>query len=683
MTHGSSYRNTVLISVAGVTGLVWGLRFLPYLIPQGRVWGVNHLLFLPPVYLWIYAALGIIILSLFFRPVAQISNRVFGSAAAVLLERPFPKRWLFAAVCAVIFFWFLKLPVYLLGDSFSVTANISNDLPVIYKWSEIGSIFMAVIVSKIIPVAGAESGVYAYGVISVLSGGATIFLLFALAYELGNDRTQRLFIFCLTLFAGWTLLFFGYTENYPVLWPFITGYVYFGIRYLRGKNSLIVPFVFLAASMVLHLQIAFFIFSFILLLFSRGLPARLYENHKKIILSIIVLGMAGAAVLFYKFYQQSLELQIYLMPLFVGHGATAGYTLFSIDHLLDIGNQLLLLMPAFPVLLILSFGRWRKLFTDRLNQFLILLSLGGFAFLFIIEPRLGMGRDWDLFALAGLAPLLLVAKIAIERHSILSRFFPVIIIASLTMIMPYLAVNMNYDSAVENYKFLLSLDRERGRTGVTNLIKMYDEKGDKAVVDSLKVILRDHYPAATLAPTAYELIDQRRYDEALIISDSLFKLDPYSIENFLLRASILIKQEHYARAIQDLETAADLGRYDSRPLIRLAQAYNQLGQFEKMMMVLRKAQQCDAKSFKVAEGLSSGFYSMGRYDSALVYAQKMIEVEVNNPAGYIAAGLCAQRSGNLTLAESYLTNFLRLDPANPLANRAKEILASINRAITQ
>lgn len=683
MTHGSNYRNTVLISVAGVTGLVWGLRFLPYLIPQGRVWGVNHLLFLPEIYIWIYAALGIITFSLFFKPVAQASNRAFGNAAAVLLEKRFPKRWLIVAGISVIFFWTLRLPVYLLGDSFSVTANISNDLPVIYKWSEVGSIFLAVIVSKLISVAGIDSGVYAYGIISVISGGATVFLLLALAYELGNDRAQRLFIFCLTLFAGWSLLFFGYTENYPILWPFVTGYIYFGIRYLRNKNSLIVPFVLLAASMVLHLQTAFFIFSFILLLFSRGLPARFYKMHKKLILGAVVIVLAGGAYPLYKYYQQSLALQIYLMPILSGRGATAGYTLFSIDHLLDMGNQLLLLMPTFPILLVLSFGRWKELLANRLNQFLILLSLGGFAFLLIIEPRLGMGRDWDLFALAGLAPLILLANIAIERHKSLNRYFPVIIVASLTMIMPYLAINMNYDSAIENYKYLLTLDRERGRTGVTNLLKMYDEQGNNAAVDSLKDILRNHYPAATLAPTAYELIDQRQFDEALIICDSLFSLDPYSIENFLLRASVLLKQGRYARAIQDLETAADLGRYDSRPLIQLAQAYNQLGQLDKMMVILRKAQIRDDKSFKVAEGLSSGFYSMGRYDSALVYSQKMIDVERNNPAGYIAAGLCAQRSGNLTLAESYLTDFLRLAPDSPMAKQAREILASINRAVTQ
>ncbi|MFH1700571.1 MAG: hypothetical protein ABIE07_08290 [Candidatus Zixiibacteriota bacterium] len=612
----------------------------------------------------------------------QISNRVIGSAATMLLEKPSPKRWLVASGFFVIFFWLLKLPVNLLGDSFSVTANISNDLPVIYKWSEIGSIFLAVMVSKLIPVSGAESGAYAYGIISVLSGGATILLLFALSYELGSDSAQRLFIFCLSLFSGWVLLFFGYTENYSILWPFMTGYIYFGIRYLRGKNSLVVSFVFLAASVLLHLQTVFFIFSFILLLFSRGFPARLYERHKKIILGTIILGCAGSAVLLYQFYQRSLELQIYLMPLFDGRGATAGYTLFSLEHFLDISNQLLLLMPVFPVLLVLSFGRWRELFANRLNQFLILLSLGGFAFLFIIEPRLGMGRDWDLFALVGLAPLLLVAKIAIERHDLLSRFFPVIMVASLTMIFPYLAVNMNYDGAVENYKFLLTLDRERGRTGVTSLLKMYEEQGNIVAVDSLKDILRDNYPAATLVPTAYEMSNRGQYREAMILTDSLFKLDPYSIEIFLLRASIQLKQGHYARAIQDLETAADLGRYDSRPLVQLAQAYNQMGQLEKMMKALRDAQQRDVNSFRIAEGLSSGFYSMGRYDSALVYARQMIDLELNNPAGYLAAGLSAHNSGNLTLAESYLTEFLRLDPANPMADRARDILAAINRAIT-
>ena len=88
---------------------------------------------------------------------------------------------------------------------------------------------------------------------------------------------------------------------------------------------------------------------------------------------------------------------------------TPDYTLFSPTHLWDIANQLLLLIPILPALLIIAFLRPMRSF-EPFDLFLLFFSIGGLVFLFGIEPGLGMARDWDLFALSGVGPLLFLIR---------------------------------------------------------------------------------------------------------------------------------------------------------------------------------------------------------------------------------------------------------------------------------
>jgi len=77
----------------------------------------------------------------------------------------------------------------------------------------------------------------------------------------------------------------------------------------------------------------------------------------------------------------------------------SGYSIFSYDHLIDIINQSLLLSPLLLVYIV--FFKAKALFTnDKIETlFLAISSIGGLIFLLFVDPKLGMARDWDLFAL--------------------------------------------------------------------------------------------------------------------------------------------------------------------------------------------------------------------------------------------------------------------------------------------
>jgi tetratricopeptide (TPR) repeat protein len=660
-----------------IISFLFALHLLPLLMPESRFWGFNHLLFLPVPIIMIYLAGCVLCLFMFFPPAHKVAGRFYESLADTLFKRGYISRWMILALASLAIFWFGRPEIFLLGDSHSVAANIGNELPVIYKWSEMGVIYLAYFVAKLLPFTGNELGEYAYGLIAVFSGAITVSLFLAIAYELGRSKEERLFIFCLSVFAGWIVLFFGYTENYPVLWPMMTGYIYFSIRYLNHKGNILLPTLLILLSLVLHLQILFFLMSYLLLVLSRGKPAEIYQKYGKYVWSGLALVSIGGGYLFMQLYNNSFEFRTYLMPILEGRPATPDYSIFSLPHLLDVINQMLVLVPLLPALLIMGWRGWRSIVKSKIDLFLILLSLGGFMFLVIIDPKLGMGRDWDLFALSGLAPMLLFSKNIVASRRISKFLYPAVITASLVLVFPFVATNLSHQPAIDNYKSLLRLDLPKSRTGLTILRTIYHAKGDSITVDSIQQALIDAFPAVHQAPRAYQLAEEGRFDEAMILVDSMAMVDPHSVELINLRGTVYLKQGNYARAVRDLELAAKLGRYDSRLLVPLAQAYGHLNQYERMMENFKKAYKRNPKSAPVLEGLATAFFTQNIIDSANYYAGVLMQHYPNHPSAYMVAGFCAVKLGDKASAEVHLTRFLKLAPNDPRVPQVEQLLEAM------
>ena len=661
-------------AVLVMTALLWAIHFLAFLMPGARLWGINHLVFLPSAYTLAYVLGGLCVAAMFFPSLREAGAKLYEAVAEWLLARPSRAKWMILAAAALVVFWLARLPVFVLGDSIPAMANIGSDKPAIFKWSEMGAIYAAYLVAQIIPYTGARLGEYAYGVIAVGSGAVTVYFFCCLAYEIGKDAAGRLFMLCLILGAGWIVLFFGYTENYPILWPFMSAYLYFSVQFLREKGSLVWPTVMLLAALILHLQTLFFLASFPLLLVARGKPARFYAAHKKAIRLAAAVACVAVAFAIIRMYQDSQELRSYLIPLLNGRPPAADYSLFSPTHMADILNQFFLLAPLLPLLVVLGWKGWRVMLTDKIDLFLSLLSLGGMIFLFGIDPKLGMGRDWDLFALVGLPPTILFAKNMIDLKRLTPALYPAIAVAAAVMVFPFVAANQRYDSALANYQFLLGLDLPRSRSGMVILRNLYSDIGDSARADSLDGVMREKLPVTRLIPLAYSLAEEGKLDEAMVLVDSVELFDPGSPEFLTLRGKIYLKQGKYVHAIQDLERAARLGRYDSRVFSNLAEAYCRLERYDRMLGALREAQRLDPHDEYTIDGLTTAFFYLGQFDSAFVYAQQRIATGTAPALSFLAAGVSAANLGYRDKAKVYLERFVEMAPDDPNRGRAEQLL---------
>ncbi len=668
----------IKLAVLGAAVALWLLRFIPLLIPHARLWGINHLFFLPPIYTIIYAVAGGLCLLAFIPQISRRMQSWFESWGDSLFGRSMYLRWAIVGVILLPILWFFRMPTNLLGDGYTVINNIAGDMPVIFKWSETGAVRAIYAVARILPVEGLSRGEYAFALVSVLSGAVTLFFFCGIAFELTEDALTRLFFLCLLVFSGWSLLFFGYAENYPILWPFTTGYVYFAVRYLNGRGPLIVPIIFLAAALILHLQTIFFLSSVIVILFGRGKGRRIYNRHTAVIWGVFA-GIVVVAVAAYLWeYHQSLPFRIHFLPLFIGRTATPDAAMFSPAHLLDMANELLLIAPLLPVLIILGWKGRRSLVNNPVGVFLLLFSGGGLLLLLMLDPRLGMGRDWDLFALSGFGLTLAAMWSIAGAESIGKRLYPALAVLAAVLVFPFFATNLTAKSSIDYMKWLLNLDPAQSKSGMVMLRDFYADRGNTAAADSVNLEIGRRHPSANLGIAAINLLAAGQYDQAMALADSMFVLDPTSKESFNIRGNVYLKMGRYKQALKDLYTSLELGPYDYRTMVRVAEVYYRQNRIDSAMKYLRRAQKYGPRAPTVIESMAVAFLAQRQYDSAFVYGKRLVQIDSMSATGYFITGAYYYMHGDSAQARTNLTHCVRISRPGPNRDQAIGMLRKLD-----
>jgi tetratricopeptide (TPR) repeat protein len=617
---------------------------------------------------------GLLAPALFLDGISARFLKLFDLIGAALFSRQTRLKWLAVSVAAMILFWLFRLPAVLLGDGPSIAINIGSD-SVFFKWTELGATCAVYLISRVLPLTGVELGEMSYRLLSVLSGGLTIFFFFAMAEEIGRTAGEKLSCLLFLSIGGWLLLFFGYVENYPVLWPCVAAYIFYALRYLTAKGSILPPVLVLLVAVFLHLQMLFFVISLLPLILAGGWGRNLYRRHRRTIMaSTAILGLGGA-IIFLRLYHNSMTFHLIIIPLWNGRAPDPQYTLFSPAHLLDMLNLLVMVCPLLPVLALTALMHRNGDKPDRIDHFFLAFAVGGMAFLTLIEPRLGMGRDWDLFALSILGLWLYL----VHRNANFSvqHYFPQLATAGIIVMLPFFAANLAYQPSLDRYKALLSLDTPRSRTGITLLRNMLKQAGDTATADSLEQALKSSFPAYAGVPRAYQLIEENRLDAALILADSLLGLDPFSQELYILRSTIYIHQRRTQLAVRDAEEAYRLGKDDYRVLYSLSAAYQAVGRYDDMRRVSREARSLSHDSMIIMESYATEYISLRRYDSAGWYGKQMIRLDSTNATGYMLVGYGAYMAGDTAAARHYLHRSLELNPKASVKTTATALLGKL------
>lgn len=390
--------NLSFTAAAGFAVLLLAVKTVFAVHSAPLAWGINYFTFLPPVYLWVFAAANIIVLIAARKfPLRQVER------LAEFMERK-PGLVVGATIglfiAAAILF---RVRIPLLGDSFILIKNYVNTLNGAHSLHLSREPLALYFFYPVMQLFGttrfpAMMDAFLYG--ELVLGTGFIVMAYFIVRTLFTRPAERLLGFAILLSAPYMQLFSGYVEIYSVVLVVLTAFVLIGVQYCKKRIAF--P-IFLASFILL---ICTHLLAIILL------PAVIYAGcleYRRSGWKILVITCAALAALALMVAALGgLSLRQYLP-----HDSSAHYLsitparddqyqvygLFSTYHCTDILNLLLLESPFVVFLLPFLFRRSRA--EEKLpaaTRFIALCAALFLGFVLIAKFDLGMATDWDVSA---------------------------------------------------------------------------------------------------------------------------------------------------------------------------------------------------------------------------------------------------------------------------------------------
>lgn len=529
----------------------------------------------------------------------------------------------FAAVIPFAAFVVFRASPALLGDGWlrgrEVPADIIRPLEFLSAWLacrtyELGR-----------PLFGID-GPGAVAIVSIFAG--CLFLFFIWYYprriwEHSRDRgAARIFL----IVSGVVALFFGYVESYALPCALIVGALLAAEANRRGKCPFSVVVLLLVAAAASH---------FMAVILFPALLALALSGHRRCVGRIVVVGTLGVVallwaylVLFASTYAQEAAAASMVLPLF--SQPPLDYGLLSPEHVLDLANLLLLVCPGVAIaapLLCASHNRKQK---AGGRAFWILAIGGALCLPVLLDPKLGMARDWDLFGL-GLAPLIVWAAVRLAdlQARIPSGALVHPLFAQVTVLTMFVGINTHSPAAVARFENLLELDRNRGGYGHEILANWYREQGqtEKEIHHRQQAASRENNKRYW-GGLALTYLQNGKYEDALEAAQRAYAIDP-----------------SWAKGI-----------------FYLASAYRELGMIDSALVSYDRSLVLDPNAHGVRHDLATLLMGLGRYDHAL----KQIDIAIGlAPDSAIYRGIrgwILLEADSLSGAERHLREALRMQP---------------------
>lgn len=681
----------------GTAKVSWGLfgrLFLPWTVililvhiltmyvAPAFMWGVHFYHFYP---VWIGWALALLSLTLLIPKVGEyVYLRL--ETLAQKISRPLVgwgenKTFVLLSLLSIPLFWLFRTKLHLLGDGMFRISDLPQSKIHLQEWLD-GFIHLIFYrgMQKLTPFWTPE---LTYSVISILCGGLFVFLALKLSSLLGKSSFGKVLIFSFLITLGSVQLFFGYVESYSILQVVILAYIFFSIRYLLGKTSLIPALLLLVISVGLHTTSLIFAPSFIYLLLkknSRFGKTHSEEDSKKKssikALTVITLIFSSVIILFWV-HRVATGLEktgkgIFILPLVSGENYPFG--LFSLAHLSEFANQLLLLSPVGISLIVLfllfriRFGRSvlgqsphpkHMLKVGGLLSFLVLATFFALIYLFVFNFTLG-SADWDLRCSSapfiGLLAVLLFLRwgeklfsgygpkstdqtsgVRIEKR--FKTWGMIFIFLGLFHTVPWVLINAHHQRSLDRYLLIQENDPHPVDETLYNTYK---------IARILKMALVDQAEVNNL----YKRAIQREPDNPL----NYYNLGSEYFTNDQLNSAIL-----YLNQSLEVEPKYPL------PHCLLGVIYNTTGEVDKALLHLETCTSWSKDNPAYLYEYGQALLKKGNWDQAEQYALKTIQLVPNNPMAYHLLGSICMGKGDYGKAKEVWTQILKLSPQDSVA----------------
>ncbi len=396
------------------------------------------------------------------------------------------------AVVCIALFWFFRSQQTLLGDA----RPLIRDLPdgkSFHPRQPLTMFFQQVLYQTfggMFAVDGEDPPRGAFGAVA-LGSVAAGFLYSLVAAALGfvfskgtsHSRRAAWLVALVLLAQGYTLLFYGYIENYTFSALAVGLYALVATLFLQGRFPLAGVAAVLVGATGLHLSMVLLYPSFVFLLVWG------YRNRR--IDTFAGLGIFAVLLIALNYVLGLMSDGYSLWNGFVRIAGIAGGDsesgsgwsyMLSARHLRDFFNNQYLLGPVAALVLVpLCLVAWRRrLYTDPIALFLSVAALTMLAVSWATaELQLGYARDWDLFAPAAVmysaAALYLLLKM-LPAGFMTEKVLVFALVVSIVNIVPWVWINHSESRSLSRFK---TLPLGEGRTELV-VANWYRDRGRHA-----------------------------------------------------------------------------------------------------------------------------------------------------------------------------------------------------------
>jgi Tfp pilus assembly protein PilF len=422
---------------------------------------------------------------------------------------------------------------------------------------------------------------------------------------------------------------------------------------------------------------AIFFPAYIFLIFSKGKGQSLYKRFTIFFIAVSTLAIVAGSILFIKEYTTNLYFENIFLPLFTGKPIDPAYSIISLPHLVDIVNQMMLMSPAIFMLIAIAAAEMPKIIKDKLIIFLGIAALAGLTFLFVIDPTIGMPRDWDLLSItiygAVLAIVYLIGNKALRM--IQTLLIPLLVCVGLWS-MPYLLTNLSEPASINYAKYIINLDMENSLSALLGLREYYKIHSDSAAVDSINNILNTTNPNQLKVDRAISLLAGGNMKEAQAIALTVTP-DKFSSRYHDLISAIYFVNKEYDKAFHESDKAIQLQKYNYQLYFARAVMHRMLSENQDALEALRIAHRLNKKNVDVLHELTIMCFNINMNDSAIHYGQKILELDSTSyNIHYIMARIYFQ-AGQHSIGMRYYELYLKYGTHEPLFTQRNDELLKL------
>ena len=593
--------------------------------PEYRDWGFKWWAYYPDWVRWGLFGIGALVpVALRFIPRTEVNNSNHTEKADTN-DRKF---FIYVGVITAVFgslFYLLRARTHFLGDGYQLLDLLANQTPTFNKFTGFGSSAILQWLWGLIGGDGKAAALLSYQIISITAGLLFVVVVAMFARKLYERMAERVLFLLGVCTGGYMLLFFGYIENYSLFVLSVLTYTLTGLLITQGKarHYWILPP--LITAVFFHVLGVTLVPSALYIFISQtrfGRTIREWKPLTKLVAAIPILVVT--AIVFYHFYTTNYFFQFAFVPLFENQFTVEGYTLFSINHLVDFVNLLFLLVPGLLILFVSLSGHsvWRSM-KQQPFIYLAILTSSVLVAVFIFDPKLGMPRDWDLFSFAGVPLAVGIYYFAslnwqssrIRNTAVLS------IILCLFILVPRAANRFQESAGLDHYRSYLLLDIAKCRNGWIYIINFYQDQGDTVLADGAFADWKALHPEVIMIKAASQILHvDKNIHEARALGLDVIRIAPTYPDSYALVAMCLIKLHKYTEAQGYLKIADGLSPDRSSTVNNLGKTYQMLGDFEQAESAFLRSARLNSNDFTPLHNLARLYKNMRqieKYDQFL------------------------------------------------------------------